>query len=89
MLAHSFYMPVVVSGPIIRSNKRVQAFKFSSLHFLFTRHRFKEFNDGLEAKYEPWTLKRVLSFALLLARFSFWWMVAELILHFFYFSVMR
>ena len=63
--------------------------KLSNLQYLSSRHRFKEFNDGLEAKYEPWTLKRIFSFALLLARFSFWWMVAELILHFFYFSVMR
>ena len=56
----------------------------------FSRHRrFKEFNDGLEAKYTPWSMRRILSFALLLARFSFWWMVAELILHFFYMSVMR
>ena len=57
MLAHSFYMPVLVLGPVIR---------------------FTEFNDGLEGKYRPWDAKRVTSFTLLLLRFSFWWMVAQL-----------
>ena len=58
-------------------------------NFELSRHRFKEFNDGLEAKYTPWNTRRIMSFAFLLARFSFWWVVAELILHFFYMSVMR
>ena len=57
MLAHSFYMPVLVLGPVIR---------------------FKEFNDGLEAKSAPWNMSRVTTFTALLLRFSFWWLVAQL-----------
>ena len=34
-------------------------------------------------------MRRVFHFLFLLARFSFWWGVAELILHFFYMSTMR
>jgi len=60
LMAHSFYMPVLVLGPVIR---------------------FKDFNDGLEKRYCPWDERRMRSFALLLLRHSFWWLVARYVWH--------
>lgn len=68
LLAHCFYLPTCISGPIVN---------------------FKEFHEGLTSEARPWTLARLRGFAAMLARYSFWFVVNELILHAFYFSALQ
>ena len=50
---------------------------------------YKDFHDGFHADYKHWTWQRLFNFLLQVMRYSFWFLFAHLILHYFYQSLMR
>ena len=44
----------------------------------------KEFHEGFHQEYQPWSLKRFGKFLLQVLRYSFWFAICHLVIHFFY-----
>ena len=50
---------------------------------------YKDFHVGFNKDYQPWTMKRLIHFFLQILRYSFWFLIAHVMLHFFYQSSIR
>ena len=49
----------------------------------------KDFHEGFNKDYQPWTIPRLKNFVLQVLRYSFWLLVGNVMLHFFYQSSIR
>ena len=50
---------------------------------------YKDFHDGFNSDYKPWTMRRCANFLKQIVRFSFWLLIGHLMLHFFHHSLIR
>ena len=45
---------------------------------------YKDFHEGFNKEYQPWTIQRFKNFLLEILRYSFWLLIGHVVLHFFY-----
>ena len=50
---------------------------------------YKDFHDGFNKDYQPWTIARLKNFLCQVLRYTFWMLVGNVMLHFFYQSYIR
>ena len=48
---------------------------------------YKDFHDGFNSDYKPWTMRRCANFLKQIVRFSFWLLIGHVMLHFFHHSL--
>ena len=50
---------------------------------------YKDFHEGFNSEYKPWTFRRWICFLIQVVRYSFWLLIGHLMLHFFHHSLIR